>query len=128
MGGAAVGVLLLVLTLAIGARGLPVVAAAVEGRRIETAVRNRDGRGLRRAVAGAAGLAELGRVLRRLPTAELLALGGGIAAAAGDERDTQILAAIAGAVERRDLALERWARVVARRQELPTPGAGESGP
>jgi hypothetical protein len=59
-----------------------------------------------------------------LPTAELLALGGGIAAAAGDERDTQILGAIAGAVERRDLALERWARVVARRQELPTPGAG----
>jgi hypothetical protein len=127
MGEAAVGVLLLVVALAIGARGLPVVAAALEGRRIEAAVRHRDGRALRRAVAGAAGLAELGRVLRQLPTAELLTLGGGMAAEAGDERGAQILAAIAEAVERRDLALERWARVLARRQELPAPGAPGKG-
>jgi hypothetical protein len=127
MGEAAVGVLLLVVALAIGARGLPVVAAALEGRRIEAAVRHRDGRALRRAVAGAAGLAELGRVLRQLQTAELLALGGGIAADAGDERGAQILAAIAEAVERRDLALERWARVLARRPELPAPGTPGKG-
>jgi hypothetical protein len=117
MGGAA-GVLLalVVVALAIAVKGLPLLGAAVEGRRIEAAVRQRDGLRLRRAVAGAAGLAELDRVLRRLPTRDLLALGDGMVEAVAEERGAQVLAAIAEVVERRDLVLERWTRVRERRQ------------
>jgi hypothetical protein len=117
MGGAA-GVLLalVVVGLAIAVKGLPLLGAAVGGRRIEAAVRQRDGLRLRRAVADAAGLAELDRVLRRLPTRDLLALGDGMVEAVAEERGAQVLAAIAEVVERRDLVLERWTRVRERRQ------------
>src|SRR6202049_3405183 len=117
MGGAA-GVLLalVVVALAIAVKGLPLLVAAVEGRRIEAAVRQRDGLRLRRAVAAAAGLAELDRVLRRLPTRDLLALGDGMVEAVAEERGAQVLAAIAEVVERRDLVLKRWTRVRERRQ------------
>jgi hypothetical protein len=60
-------------------------------------------------------------MLRRLPTRELLALGDGMVEAAAEERGAQVLAAIAEVVERRDLVLERWARVKERRQ--PAEGA-----
>jgi hypothetical protein len=117
MGGAG-GVLLalVVVALVIAVKGLPLLGAAVEGRRIEAAVRQRDGLRLRRAVAGAAGLAELDRVLRRLPTRDLLALGDGMVEAVAEERGAQVLAVIAEVVERRDLVLERWTRVRERRQ------------
>jgi hypothetical protein len=127
MGGVAGVLLALVVALVIAVRGLPLLAAAVEGRRIEAAVLARDGLRLRRAVAGAAGLAELGRVLRRLPTQDLLALGDGMVEAAAEERGAQVLAAIAEVVERRDLVLERWTRVRERRQASARGGSGESG-
>jgi hypothetical protein len=123
MGDAAGVLLALVVALVIAVKGLPLLSAAVEGRRIEAAVRKRDGLRLRRAVAGAAGLAELDRVLRRLPTRDLLALGDGMVEAAAEERGAQVLAAIAEVVERRDLVLERWTRVRERRQA----SAGASG-
>ena len=116
MGGAAGVLLALVVALVIAVKGLPLLGAAVEGRRIEAAVRKQDGVRLRRAVAGAAGLAELDRVLRRLPTRDLLALGDGMVEAAAEERGAQVLAAITEVVERRDLVLERWTRVRERRQ------------
>jgi hypothetical protein len=47
-----------------------------------------------------------------------MALGEGLAGAAADERGAELLSAIAEAVERRDLVLERWVRTVARRQQL----------
>ena len=119
--GGAVGAALLAVALVIAVKGLPLLAAAIEGRRIEAAVRERDGLRLRRAVGGAAGLAELGRMLRRLPTRDLLALGDGMVEAAAEERGAQVLAAIAEVVERRDLVLERWVRVKDRRQ--PPEGA-----
>jgi hypothetical protein len=115
MGGAA-GVLMLAVALVVAVKGLPLVAEAIEGRRIEAAVRGRDVLKLRQAVAGAAGRAELGRVLRRLPTHELLVLGNGMVEAAGEERGAQVLAAIAEVVESRDQVLERWARLRERRQ------------
>lgn len=114
--GGAVGVLLLAVAMVIAVKGLPLLGAAVEGRRIEAAVRERDGVQLRRAVTGGAGLAELDRVLRRLPTRDLLALGDGMVEAAAEERGAQVLAAIAEVVERRDLVVERWRRVRERRQ------------
>ncbi|HYL04776.1 MAG TPA: hypothetical protein VE075_01985 [Thermoanaerobaculia bacterium] len=122
-------VLALAAGLVIAVRGLPLMLEALAGRRIEAAVRAGDCGQLRRAAAGAsaAGLAEVGRVLRRLPTAELLALGDGMAAAAGeDERGAWLLAAIAEAVERRDEALARWTRVQQRRRARggAVPGAG----
>jgi hypothetical protein len=120
--GDAVGAALLAVALVIAVKGLPLLAAAIEGRRIEAAVRERDGLRLRRAVGGAAGLAELGRMLRRLPTRDLLALGDGMVEAAAEERGAQVLAAIAEVVERRDQVLERWARVKERRQP-PSEGA-----
>jgi hypothetical protein len=110
--------LLLAVAVALACKGLPAMAAALQGRRIEAAVRHRDGRRLRQLIATAAGLAELRRVLLRLPTAELMALGEGIAGAAADEHGARLLSAIAQAVERRDLVLERWVRAVARRQRL----------
>ncbi|HEY6321163.1 MAG TPA: hypothetical protein VJA16_06365 [Thermoanaerobaculia bacterium] len=116
MEGAAGVLLALVVALVIAVKGLPLLSAAVEGRRIEAAVRQRDGLRLRRAVGGATGRAELDRVLRRLPTGDLLALGDGWVEAAADERGVQVLAAITEVVERRDLVLERWARVRERRQ------------
>jgi hypothetical protein len=118
----AVGLVALAVALVIAVKGLPLIASAVEGRRIEEAVRARDGTRLRRAVAGAAGLAELGRVLRRVPTRELLALGAAVEGAAGEERGAQVLSAIAEAVERRDEALARWERVRERRR--PEAAAG----
>ena len=113
--GGAVSVLVLAVALVIGVKGLPQIAAALEGRRIEAAVRQGDAPSLRRAVAGATGLAELGRVLARVPTRDLLALGNGMVEAAGEERGAQILAAIVEVVERRDRVLDRWARVLERR-------------
>ena len=115
---AAVGVLLLVVCLAVVVKGLPAIGEAFEGRRIERAARELDAVKLRRAVASAAGLAELGRVLRRLPTSELVALGNGMVAGAGEERGSQILAAIAEVVERRNQAVERWARLQERQRAL----------
>jgi hypothetical protein len=118
---------LLAVGLVVAVKGLPLVAAALEGRRIEAAVRERDGRRLRRAVTGAAGVAEVGRVLRRLPTRDLVAMGDAMVEAAGEERGAQVLAVIAEVVERRDQALERWARVREKRQELEgaSGGSGE---
>jgi hypothetical protein len=113
--GGAVGVLLLAVALVIAVKGLPQIVLALEGRRIEAAVRQGDAPRLRRAVAGATGLAELGRVLARLPTRDLLALGNGMVEAAGEERGAQILAAIVEVVERRDRVLDRWERVLERR-------------
>jgi hypothetical protein len=121
--GAAVGVLALAAGLVIAVKGLPLMVEALAGRRIEAAAHQRDGLTLRRAAAGAGGLAEIGRVLRRLPTAELLALGDRmVMAAAQEEHGAQVLASIAEVVERRDQALLRWARVRERRQE---PAAAE---
>src|ERR1700674_2697616 len=114
MGGAVI-LLLLAVAMVIAVRGLPQIAAALEGRRIEAAVREGDAPRLRRAVAGATGLAQLGRALARVPTRDLLALGDGMVEAAGEERGAQILAAIVEVVERRDRALDRWARVLERR-------------
>src|ERR1700680_2798065 len=99
-----------------GAAGVLLALVVVEGRRMEAAVRQRDGLRLRRAVAAAAGLAELDRVLRRLPTRDLLALGDGMVEAVAEERGAQVLAAIAEVVVRRDLVLKRWTRVRERRQ------------
>jgi hypothetical protein len=113
--GGAVGVLLLAVALVIAAKGLPQIGAALEGRRIEAAVREGDAARLRRAVVGAAGLAELGRVLARVPTRDLLALGNGMVEAAGEERGALILASIVEVVERRDRVLDRWERVLERR-------------
>ena len=124
--GGAVGAVLLAVGLVVAVKGLPLIAAALEGRRIEAAVRERDGARLRQALAGAAGLAELGRVLRRLPTRELVALGDAMAAAAETERGAQVLAAIAEVVERRDQVRERWERVRERRQ-TPAMASGASG-
>jgi hypothetical protein len=125
--GGAVGVLMLAAAVVIAVKGLPLLAAAVEGRRIELAVRERDGLRLRRIVAGTAGLAELARVLRRTATRDLVALGDGLVEAAGEERGAQVLAAIADAVERRDQVIERWARVRERREAIEgaRPGRGE---
>jgi hypothetical protein len=123
--GGAVGVLLLAVALVIAAKGLPQIGAALEGRRIEAAVREGDAPRLRRAVVGAAGLAELGRVLARLPTRDLLALGNGMVEAAGEERGAQILAAIVEVVERRDRVLDRWARVLERRARAAGAASGE---
>ncbi|MBV8199070.1 MAG: hypothetical protein JOZ15_00455 [Acidobacteria bacterium] len=110
--GATVAVLALATGLVIAIKGLPLLAEAFAGRRIEAAVGEGDGLALKRAAGRAGGLAEIGRVLRRLPTAELLALGDGmVPAAAEDERGAQVLAAIAEIVERRDQAIARWARV-----------------
>jgi hypothetical protein len=132
--GAAVSVLALAAGLVIAVKGLPLMVEALAGRRIEAAVRARDGKELRRAAAGAGGLAEIGRVLRQLPTVELVALGDGMrTAAAEDERGARVLAAIAEVVERRDQALARWARVRERRQasapaeEKARSAANESG-
>ena len=121
--GGAVSVLLLAVALVIAVKGLPQIAVALEGRRIEAAVRQGDAPRLRRAVAGASGLAELGRVLARVPTRDLLALGNGMVEAAGDERGAQILAAIVEVVERRDRVLDRWARVLERRAPAAAGGA-----
>lgn len=120
----AVGVMLLAVGLVVAVKGLPLVAAAIEGRGIEAAVRQRDAHRLGRAVAGPAGFAELGRVLRRLPTRDLLALGDGMAETAGEERGAQVLAAIVDVVERRNQVLERWARV---RERQPGSGTASAG-
>jgi hypothetical protein len=115
--GGAVSVLGLAVALVIAVKGLPLVAEAMAGRRIEAAVREQDGVKLGQVVSGAAGLAELGRVLRRLPTREVVALGNRtMAEAASGERGAQVLAAIAEVVEARDQVLERWARVRERRK------------
>src|ERR1700674_5242448 len=114
MGGAVI-LLLLAVAMVIAVRGLPQIAAALEGRRIEAAVREGDAPRLRRAVAGATGLAELGRVLARVPTRDLLALGDGMVEAAGQDRGAQILRATVEVVEHRDRVLDRWTRVVGRR-------------
>jgi hypothetical protein len=113
--GGAVGVLMLAVALVIAVKGLPLATVALEGRRIEAAVREGDAPRLRRAIAGAEGLAELRRVLARLPTRDLLALGNGLVEPAEDERGAQILAAIADVVERRDQVVDRWARLRERR-------------
>lgn len=125
MGRAMVAVVLAV-GLVVAVKGLPLIAAAIEGRRIEAAVRGRDGLRLRRALAGAAGLAELGRVLGRLPTRDLVTLGNGMVDAAETERGAQVLAAIAEVVERRDQVLERWERLRQRRQALEGASAGRA--
>jgi hypothetical protein len=122
--GGALGVLLLAVALVMAVKGLPLIAAAFEGRRIEAAARERDGRGLLRVVAGAAGLAELGRVLRRMPTHQLLELGDEMVATAGEERGSQVLAAIAEVVESRAQVLERWARVSECRGSAEKEGVG----
>jgi hypothetical protein len=125
--GGAVGVLTLAVALAIAVKGLPLVSAALEGRRIEAAARAGDAATLRRAVAGSAGLAELGRVLARLPTRELLALGNGMVEAAEDERGAQILSAIVDAIERRDQVVARWTRVQERRAPAAPSTASREG-
>jgi len=123
--GGAVGVLLLAVALVIAAKGLPQIGAALEGRRIDAAVREGDAARLRRAVVGAAGLAELGRVLARVPTRDLLALGNGMVEAAGEERGALILASIVEVVERRDRVLDRWERVLERRAPAAGAASGE---
>jgi hypothetical protein len=126
--GAAVGLLALAAGLVIAIKALPLMVEALAGRRIEAAVRERDERPLRRAAAGAGGLAEIGRVLRRLPTAELMALGDRmVMAAAEEEHGARVLGAIAEVVERRNDALARWARVRERRQGLATAEARTTG-
>lgn len=120
--GGAVGVMMLAVALAIAVKGLPLLTAALEGRRIDAAVREGDAPRLQRAIAGAEGLAELRRVLARLPTRDLLALGSGMASAAEEERGAHILSVIADVVERRDLVVDRWARLLERR----APAAGSA--
>jgi hypothetical protein len=108
---------LLVLLTAI--RGLPLLAEALQGRRIEEAVRSRDGAKLQRSIGGAYGFAELRRILRRLSTAELLALGEVIAPAAGEERGNQALAAIGEVVEHRQAVVSLWERLERQRPTSP---------
>jgi hypothetical protein len=111
MEGAALAVLCLVVGALIAAKGVPLAAQAIEGRRIEEAVRAQDVLRLRQALSGTAGLAELGRILTRLRTGELLALGDKVAADAADERGTQALALVAEIVERRESVRLRWLRL-----------------
>jgi hypothetical protein len=105
--GAALAVLGLAVGLAVAVRGVPLAVEAVAGRRLEAAARGRDGVGLLRLVGG--GGEGRSRVLRRLPTRELVALGDGLVAAAGEERGARVLAAVAAVVEERNAAIERWA-------------------
>src|ERR1700726_4458421 len=110
MGGAVGALALMVVGLVIAVKGPPLLGGGVGGRRIETAARERDGPRLRRAVADVSALPELYRVLRRLPTRDLIALGDEMVEAAGEESGTRVLAAIADVVENRDMVLERWTR------------------
>src|ERR1700736_813967 len=109
--GGVLGVVLLAVGLVMAVKGLPLIATAVEGRRIEAAAREKDAQVLRRAVAGAAGRADLSRVLRRLPTRELFELGDAMVETAGEDPGVQVLAAITEVVDCRVQVLERWARV-----------------
>ena len=118
----AVGVLVLVTVLVIAAKGLPLFARELEGRRLEQAVRAGDGESLRRAVGAEAGAAQLRRVLHPLRTAELLALGDRMLAAADEERGVLVLEVIAEVVERRQQVLARWERLRESRR------ADEAGP
>jgi hypothetical protein len=111
MAGAVGALALMLVGLVIAVKGLPLLGAAVGGRRIETAARERDGLRLRRAVADVSALPELYRVLRRLPNRDLIALGDEVVEAAGEESGARVLAAIAEVVENRDMVLERWTRV-----------------
>jgi hypothetical protein len=124
--GGALGLLLLAVALVMAVKGLPLIAAAFEGRRIEAAARERNGRALLRVVAGAAGLAELGRVLRRMPTQKLLELGDEMVETAEEERGSQVLAAVAEVVESRVQVLERWAQVSERRSLAAGERAGRA--
>ena len=126
--GTALAVLGLAVGLAVAVRGMPLVAEAVAGRRLEAAPRGRDGAGLLRMAGGEGRSRELERVLRRLPTRELVALGAGLLAAAGEERGSRVLAAVAAVVEERNTAIERWA-AARERQERWDAGceAGRTG-
>jgi hypothetical protein len=73
-------VLVLGVLAAAGARGLPLAALALQGRRIEAAVRAGSIAVLLREGGTGAGLAEFRRVVRQLPTPELLRLGAAAAA------------------------------------------------
>ena len=107
--GAAVAVLGLAIGLVAAMKGVPLAAEAVAGRRLEAAARGRNRAGLLRAAGGEERSGELGRVLRRLPTRELVSLGDELVAAAGDERGARVLATVAAVVEERNAAIERWA-------------------
>jgi hypothetical protein len=107
--GTALAVLGLAVGLAVAVRGGPLVVEAIAGRRLEAAARSGDGVGLLRVVGGEGRSGELGRVLRRLPMRELVALGDGLVAVAGEERGARVLAAIAAVVEERNAVMERWA-------------------
>jgi hypothetical protein len=122
--GGVLGVVLLAVGLVMAVRGLPLIATAVEGRRIEVAARERDVQVLRRAVAGAAGRAELSRVLRRLRTRELLELGDAMVETAGEDSGVQVLAALTEVIDSRVQVLERWARVRGRRDLAEEGSAG----
>jgi hypothetical protein len=114
----------LVVGVLVAAKGLALFAEVIAGRRIAEAVRAGDGARVRRAAAGAEGLAGLERILRRLPTSDLIALGDEMAAATGEERGAEILGAIAAAVERREQVAARWRRL--REEWEARRGAGAS--
>ncbi len=107
----AVIVVLLLGVLAVGAKGLPLASLAVQGRRIEAAVRSCRIAVLLREGATGAGLDELRRVLQQVSTPELLRLGAEVAAVAETDRGSQLLGAITGVLEGRRAIALRWAKV-----------------
>jgi len=118
---------LTVVGLVIAVKGLPLLGAAVGGRRIERAARERDGPRLRRAAADISALPELYVALRRLPNRDLIALGDEMVEAAGEESGARVLTAIAEVVEQREMALARWTGVRERWEACEEGSGGGEG-